>query len=119
LILRSIRNDKRAQAMPSNENFSCCSVGAVQEHSWWLLSRSTVAITIALAGALTMLSTVALAGNTAVPAHGTPATGLVANTSAAPRADFVHEQPAPEVRAVADWVARSHDNGTAPFLMVD
>jgi hypothetical protein len=46
---------------------------------------------------------------------------LSAHATAAPgaHADLGKENAAPEVRSVADWVARSGDNGNGPFLIVD
>jgi len=57
----------------------------------------------------------AVGGTMAAPP---PSHSLVAASSSA-HADFAREQPAPEVRHVADWIARTHDNGSAPFLIVD
>ena len=46
---------------------------------------------------------------------------VTANATAAPsaRAQLGRESVAPEVRSVADWVARSGDHGGTPFVIVD
>src|SRR5690349_17491084 len=62
----------------------------------------------------------ALAASSAPAAQGPASIAPAVTAQAAARqADFGREQAAAEVRAVADWVARSRDNGAAPFLIVD
>ena len=80
-------------------------------------SGSAVRSLVALAGFFA--SSAAYAQEAAHDAPVSPRASVPVTAQPNTHADFKHESPSPDARAIADWVVDSGDSGRLPFVIVD